>query len=54
MKDLSKVVWAEGVFLGQQHFQAWDRNLEASPPRGEGRMPGLGNGSCPDQARPDG
>lgn len=30
MKDLSKVVWAEGVFLGQQHFQAWDRNLEAS------------------------
>ncbi len=30
MKDLSKVVWAEGVFLGQQHFQAWDRYLESS------------------------
>ncbi len=30
MKDLSKVVWAEGVFLGQQHFQAWDRYLENS------------------------
>ncbi|MFQ3231345.1 type VI secretion system baseplate subunit TssK [Reinekea sp.] len=25
MKGLEKVVWAEGVFLGQQHFQAWDR-----------------------------
>lgn len=25
MKGLRKVVWAEGVFLGQQHFQAWDR-----------------------------
>lgn len=30
MKALSKVVWAEGIFLGQQHFQAWDRQLEAS------------------------
>ncbi len=30
MKDLSKVVWAEGVFLGQQHFQIWDRYLETS------------------------
>ncbi len=30
MQDLNKVVWAEGVFLGQQHFQAWDRYLEAS------------------------
>ncbi len=30
MKDLNKVVWAEGVFLGQQHFQAWDRYLENS------------------------
>lgn len=25
MKGLRKVVWAEGVFLGQQHFQAWDQ-----------------------------
>ncbi|MEN8141301.1 MAG: type VI secretion system baseplate subunit TssK [Thermodesulfobacteriota bacterium] len=25
-----KVVWAEGVFLGQQHFQQWDRQIEAS------------------------
>lgn len=25
MSVLNKVVWAEGVFLGQQHFQAWDR-----------------------------
>lgn len=25
MKGLKRVVWAEGVFLGQQHFQAWDR-----------------------------
>ena len=25
MSGLNKVVWAEGVFLGQQHFQAWDR-----------------------------
>ena len=24
MKGFRKVVWAEGVFLGQQHFQAWD------------------------------
>ncbi|MBU2862312.1 type VI secretion system baseplate subunit TssK [Reinekea forsetii] len=24
MSGLNKVVWAEGVFLGQQHFQAWD------------------------------
>lgn len=30
MRDLSKVVWAEGIFLGQQHFQAWDRYLETS------------------------
>lgn len=30
MKDLNKVVWAEGVFLGQQHFQVWDRYLETS------------------------
>ncbi|RFA29845.1 hypothetical protein CAI21_08400 [Alkalilimnicola ehrlichii] len=28
MKGLRKVVWAEGVFLGQQHFQLWDRYLE--------------------------
>ncbi len=30
MKGLNKVIWAEGVFLGQQHFQAWDRYLEGS------------------------
>ncbi len=30
MNALHKVVWAEGIFLGQQHFQAWDRQLEAS------------------------
>lgn len=29
MKGLEKVVWAEGVFLGQQHFQAWD-NYQSS------------------------
>lgn len=28
MKNLRKVVWAEGVFLGQQHFQAWEEYLE--------------------------
>ena len=27
MSGMSKVVWAEGIFLGQQHFQAWDRQL---------------------------
>ncbi|EAR09298.1 type VI secretion system baseplate subunit TssK [Reinekea blandensis] len=30
MSDLNKVVWAEGVFVGQQHFQAWDRQVRAS------------------------
>jgi type VI secretion system protein ImpJ len=25
MSDYQHVVWAEGVFLGQQHFQLWDR-----------------------------
>lgn len=30
MDGLEKVVWAEGVFLGQQHFQVWDRYLEQS------------------------
>lgn len=25
MESLQKVVWAEGLFLGQQHFQRWDR-----------------------------
>ncbi|MDO3379314.1 type VI secretion system baseplate subunit TssK [Geoalkalibacter halelectricus] len=25
---LRKIVWAEGVFLGQQHFQQWDRYQE--------------------------
>jgi type VI secretion system protein ImpJ len=24
-----KVVWAEGVFLGQQHFQQWEQGLQA-------------------------
>ena len=23
-----KVVWAEGVFLAQQHFQQWDQSLQ--------------------------
>jgi type VI secretion system protein ImpJ len=27
---MSRIVWAEGVFLSQQHFQAWDRQLERS------------------------
>lgn len=27
---MSKIVWAEGVFLSQQHFQAWDKQLERS------------------------
>lgn len=27
---MSRIVWAEGVFLGQQHFQAWDSQLERS------------------------
>lgn len=30
MSGLKKVVWAEGVFLGQQHFQAWDRYQHSS------------------------
>lgn len=25
MEGLKKVLWAEGIFLGQQHFQAWDK-----------------------------
>lgn len=25
---MNKLVWAEGVFLSQQHFQAWDKQLE--------------------------
>ncbi len=25
LSDVQKVVWAEGVLLGQQHFQQWDR-----------------------------
>lgn len=24
MRDYQRVIWAEGVFLGQQHFQLWD------------------------------
>ncbi|WP_201167805.1 type VI secretion system baseplate subunit TssK [Halorhodospira halophila] len=27
---LQRPVWAEGVLLGQQHFQCWDRYLEAA------------------------
>ncbi len=30
MGELHKVIWAEGIFLGQQHFQAWDRYQENS------------------------
>ncbi|BCR03013.1 type VI secretion protein [Desulfuromonas versatilis] len=30
MGELNKVIWAEGMFLGQQHFQAWDRYQERS------------------------
>lgn len=29
MEELKKVIWAEGVFLGQQHFQQWDRYHES-------------------------
>lgn len=29
MEGFDKVVWAEGVFLGQQHFQQWDRYQSA-------------------------
>jgi len=29
MKGLRKVVWAEGMFLGQQHFQMWDNYIES-------------------------
>lgn len=28
MKAHRKVVWAEGIFLGQQHFQQWERYFE--------------------------
>ena len=28
MKSMKKLVWAEGIFLGQQHLQTWDRQLE--------------------------
>ncbi len=27
---MSKIVWAEGVFLSQQHFQTWDSQIERS------------------------
>jgi type VI secretion system protein ImpJ len=27
---MTKIVWAEGVFLSQQHFQAWDHQVERS------------------------
>ena len=29
MVSIQKPIWAEGVFLSQQHFQAWDRYLGA-------------------------
>ncbi|VAW94486.1 Uncharacterized protein ImpJ/VasE [hydrothermal vent metagenome] len=29
MKSLRKVIWAEGMFLGQQHFQLWDQYYES-------------------------
>lgn len=28
MKSMRKVIWAEGMFLGQQHFQLWDEYYE--------------------------
>lgn len=28
MVNAEKVLWAEGIFLGQQHFQQWDNYLE--------------------------
>lgn len=28
VNQLSKVLWTEGVFLGQQHFQQWERTIE--------------------------
>jgi len=28
MKTLRRVIWAEGMFLGQQHFQQWDQYHE--------------------------
>ena len=28
MKSIRKVIWAEGMFLGQQHFQLWDEYYE--------------------------
>jgi type VI secretion system protein ImpJ len=28
MANAEKVLWAEGIFLGQQHFQQWDNYLE--------------------------
>lgn len=28
MTNAEKVLWAEGIFLGQQHFQQWDNYLE--------------------------
>ena len=28
MQPLRKVIWAEGMFLGQQHFQMWDKYHE--------------------------
>lgn len=29
MQELKKVIWAEGVLLGQQHFQQWDNYYQA-------------------------
>lgn len=28
VEKLSKLLWTEGLFLGQQHFQQWERTLE--------------------------
>lgn len=28
MDSLKKVIWAEGIFLSQQHFQAWERHQD--------------------------
>jgi type VI secretion system protein ImpJ len=28
MEPFHKIVWAEGLFLGQQHFQQWDQYHE--------------------------
>lgn len=30
---MNRIVWAEGVFLSQQHFQVWDRQLDRTQTR---------------------